>query len=239
MSTMQLSSSMTMQAAGAHDGAQLLQALVVDGHVEVLLGDAAAGGAAELDGLERLVARDAAADLVDDLAQLHADRHFDQTGVLDGAAQGEHLGALALLGAGAGEPLGALEDDGRDVGEGLDVVEHARLVPEALDGRERRTRTRLAAVALDGGHEGRLFAADEGAGAHADLQVEVEAAAHDVVAQQAELARLVDGVLQALHGQRVLGAHVDVALRARRWRRRRWPCPRSRCAGRLPAPSGP
>ena len=36
--------------------------------------------------------------------------------------------------------------------------------------------------------------------------------AQDVVAEQAVLAGLVDGVLQALDGQRVLGAHVDVAL---------------------------
>ena len=39
-----------------------------------------------------------------------------------------------------------------------------------------------------------------------------EARAHDVIAQQAVLAGLLDGVLQALDGERVLGAHVDVAL---------------------------
>ena len=71
---------------------------------------------------------------------------------------------------------------------------------------------RLAAVALDGGHQRGLLAADEGAGAHADLEVEVEAGAQDVLAQQAVLARLLDGVLEPLDGQRVLGAHVDVAL---------------------------
>ena len=132
--------------------------------------------------------------------------------MVDVATQGEDLGALALLGAGGGEPLGALEDDGVDVGVGLDVVEHAGLAPEPLDRRERRTRARLAAVALDRGHEGRLLAADEGAGAHADLEVEGKARADDVVAEQAVLAGLVDRVLQALDGQRVLGAYVDVAL---------------------------
>ena len=67
----------------------------------MLLGDAAAGGAADLRGLELLAAGDAAADVVDDLAERHADGHLDQAGVLDGAGEGEDLGALALLGAGA------------------------------------------------------------------------------------------------------------------------------------------
>ena len=66
--------------------------------------------------------------------------------------------------------------------------------------------------ALDGAHEGGLFAADEGAGAHADLEVELEAGAHDVLAEQAHLAGLVDGVLQPLDRQRVLGPQVDEAL---------------------------
>ena len=200
------------EAARAHDGAQLLQVLVVDRHVEVLLGDAAARGAAELHGLEGLAAGHAAADLVHQLAELHADRHFDQAGVLDVAAQREHLGALAALRAERRIPLRALEHDRRNIGERLDVVEHAGLAPEALVGRERRPRTRLAALALDRRHERSLFTADEGARAHADLEVEVEARAHDVVAQQAVLARLVEREVEALDGQRVLGAHVDVAL---------------------------
>ena len=201
-----------MQPAGAHDGAQVLQGLVVHGDVEVGLGDAAARGAAELHGLELLAARDPAADLVDDLAQLHPDGHLHQAGVLDGAAQREDLGALALLGAGAGEPLRSPEDDGGDVGERLHVVEHAGLVPETLDRRERRPRTGLAALALDGAHEGGLLAADEGARAHADLEVELEVGAHDVLAQETVLAGLLDGILQTLDGQRVLGPQVDVAL---------------------------
>ena len=58
----------------------------------------------------------------------------------------------------------------------------------------------------------RLLAADEGAGADADVHVEVEALAEDVLAQQAQGAGLGDGGLQVLHGHRVLGADVDVAL---------------------------
>ena len=44
---------------------------------------------------------DAAADVLDDLAQRRAHRHLDQAGVRDLAGQREDLGALALLGADA------------------------------------------------------------------------------------------------------------------------------------------
>ena len=56
-------------AAGAHDGAHGLEAVVVHRQVQELSGDAAAGGAAGLDRLEFPVLADAAAQLIDDLAQ--------------------------------------------------------------------------------------------------------------------------------------------------------------------------
>ncbi len=141
----------------------------------MLLGDAAAGGSADLRRLELLAAGDAAADVVDQVAQRRADGHLDQAGVLDRSGQGEDLGALAAFGALGGEPGAAVEDDGRHVGVGLDVVQHRGLAPQTLHGGERRPRAGLAAVALDRGQQGRLLAADEGPGAHADLDVEVEA----------------------------------------------------------------
>ena len=108
-------------------------------------------------------------------------------GVADLAGQGEDLGAAALLGADAGEPVGAVVDDGRDVGEGLDVVDHRRLAPQAALGGIRRADARLAALAFDRVDQRRLLAADERPGAQADLQVEIEARAEDVLAQQAPL----------------------------------------------------
>ena len=74
---------------------------------------------------------------------------------------------LDLLGAHGGEPVRALQDDLRHVGIGLHVVQDGGLAEQALDGRERRTGTRLAALALDGGHQSGLLAADKGAGAQA------------------------------------------------------------------------
>ena len=72
---------------------------------------------------------------------------------------------------------------------------------------------RLPGPPFQGGHQGRGLAADEGAAAAVDADVEGEAAAQDVVAQQAAGAGVGDGLLQMLHRQRVLVAHVDVALR--------------------------
>ena len=81
---------------------------------------------------------------------------------------------------------------GGDVGKGFDVVDQRRAAPEAGFGRERRARARLAAFAFDAGDQRGFFAADKRAGAEADLDVEAEGRAEDVVAQQALLFRLPD-----------------------------------------------
>ena len=78
--------------------------------------------------------------------------------------------------------------------------------------REGRLLVRLAAPALDGVHQRGFLAADERARADADLQIEVEIRAQNALAQQPRLARLMNGVAQPLHGQRVLRAHVDIAV---------------------------
>ena len=88
------------------------------------------------------------------------------------AGQGEDLGALALFGADGREPVAAVADDGRDVGEGFDVVDERGLAPQAFLARIGRAGPRRAAFAFDGGDEGGFLAADEGAGAEADVDVE-------------------------------------------------------------------
>ena len=80
----------------------------------------------------------------------------------------------------------------------------------------------LADAALDGAHQGARFAADEGAGAAVDLDVEGEAGAEDVVARAGRSSRACSrAACRLLDGQRVLLADVDVALARRRSRRRR------------------
>ena len=200
------------EAARAHDRADLRERLVVDRRVEELRRDDAAGGPAGLRRLELVAAADAAADVEDDLAQGGAHRDLDEAGVVHLAREREHLRALRRRRADLAEPLRALVDDDGDVRERLDVVDDRRTPPEALDGRERRTRTRHAAVALDGLQQGGLLAADERAGAEAELDLEVEAAAEDVLAEEPELRRLPDRHLEAVDRERVFGADVDEAL---------------------------
>ena len=114
------------------------------------------------------------------------------------------------------------DEDLRHVEERLDVVLDGRLAEQPDLGRERRLVPRLAAIALDRLEQRRLLAADIRAGADAQLDVEGEAGAEDVVAEQARRARLREGVLEARVRERVLRAHVDeAALAAGRVRRDR------------------
>ncbi len=102
--------------------------------------------------------------------------------------------------------------DPRHVGVGLDVVDVGRLAEEAFTGGVRRPRARHAAPAFEARDQGRLLAADEGAGALADVDVEGEARAEDVVSQEATLAGLGQGATQTLDRELVFVPHVDVAL---------------------------
>ena len=69
-----------------------------------------------------------------------------------------------------------------------------------------------AALALDGGGQGAALAADKGACAAVHMEVEIEAAAQNVVPQQAQLLGLGNGGFQPGHGQGILGPDVDIAL---------------------------
>jgi hypothetical protein len=136
-STMHERSSMMIKTARPHDRPQRLEALVIHRRVEMRGGDAAAGRAARLRGLEGQPIRDAAADVVDDLAQGDAHRHLDQPGRVHLARQGENLGALALGRADGGKPRRAMLDDGGDAAKGLDVVDQRRLAPQPALRRDR------------------------------------------------------------------------------------------------------
>ena len=197
--------------AGAHDRAGLGQGVEVDGGVEPLFGDATARGPARLDGLQPLPAGHAAADLLDHFAERGPHGDLDQPGVASLAGQGKDLGPAAGLGPQLTEPVGPVSDDRRDVGERLHVVDHRGLAPQAALGGVRRTDTRLTALAFDGVDQRRLFAADERPGPQPDLQVEVEPGIQDILAQQAPLAALVDGVAYPPDGQGILRPNVEEA----------------------------
>ena len=81
--------------------------------------------------------------------------------------------------------LGALAGDERHVAERLDVVDDRRQPEQAALGGERRARRDLAAQPLQAGEQRGLLADDVGARALDDRDVEREAGAEDVVAEQA------------------------------------------------------
>ena len=119
-----------------------------------------------------------------------------------------------------------VEQDRQHVDQRLDVVDERRAAEQAdLDG-ERRLVAGLAPVALDRVEDRRLLAADVGAGAAADLDVEGAARGPSRRRRGSPAARAtVDGVLQARRARRVLAPQVDVAVLGADGRRRRssWP----------------
>ena len=195
--------------ARAHHRAGSHEAVVVDSGVEVLSGEAAARRTAGLDGLELASVLDATADFVDNLTQGDAHRDFDKTHVVDLACQSEHFGTFGFLGADAAEPGSAFGDDDRNVGKSLDVVDVRGFAHISADSGERGFQRGFAALAFHRVDQSSLFTADESAGTVAELDVEVEASAEDVVAEEAVFASLVDGYFQTLDGEGIFGADVD------------------------------
>ena len=168
---------------------------IVNGQVNEGRRDAAARGAAGLDRLEGLAVEYAAADILDDGAQVGAHGDFDQTGPVDLAGQGKGLGAPALVRAETGIPGCSLLHDGRDGGQGFHVVDVGRLAKEAGHGREGRAGAGHAALTLNALHQRGFLAADKGAGTFFDLDVKVEARAENGRTQKAVLPHLADGGL--------------------------------------------
>ena len=95
--TMQEVSSMTIMPPEPMMEPIFEQRVVADADVEHFGGNAAAGGTAGLHRLECVAVGNAAADALDDLAELDAHGHFNQAGVGDLAGEREDLGALAAL----------------------------------------------------------------------------------------------------------------------------------------------
>ena len=207
-------------AAGAHHRADFDQLVVVDRQVQVLLSQDPARRAAGLHAFELFAVLDAAADIVDDLAERRAHGHLDQARAVHFAHQGEDFRSLApapgapgdVAGADGREPVGAPVDNERNVRPGLDVVERGGTVPQAaLDGMH-VLGARLAGPAFDRRHQGRRFAANKRAPAPVDPDVEAVARAEDVLAEKSLAPGIDNRLVHQLHGKGILGPHVHVAL---------------------------
>ena len=97
----------------------------------------------------------------------------------------------------------------------LDVVDHGRRRVEARRRGERRLEPRLAAAALERVEQRGLLAADVGARAGVHDDVEVEAAAVDVLAEVARVVGLLDRPVQPADGVDDLAADVDARRSSR------------------------
>ena len=84
---------------------------------------------------------------------------------------------------------------------------------KAFHGGIRRPRTRRAALAFHRSDQGGFFSADESPGAQAHVDTKTETRAADVRPEQADSLGLANRVAQAFDGQRIFGAHIDVAFR--------------------------
>ena len=143
----------------------------VSGRSSCVRPDEDARRAAEQDRLDVPAARHAAGEL-DQVAQRRAELDLVGARPRDVAGQAEQLRPGRALRADRGVRLAAHPRMQRDVGQRLDVVDDRRLAEQADLDRERRLVARLAALALDRFEERRLLAADVGAGAAPELDVE-------------------------------------------------------------------
>ena len=200
------------RAAGTHHGSTGNEGVIVDRGIEVFLGQAAAGRTAGLDGFEGFSARDAAADIIDKGAEGGSHRDFDETNVVDLAAEGEYLGAFAAFGAVSGIGSGAFAEDEWDLSQGFDVVDAGWLAPKTLDGWEWWAWARHTTLAFDGIEQGGFFAADERTGAQAEVSAEAEVGTEDVIAKEANGFHVGDGTLETFDGDRIFSANVEVTF---------------------------
>src|SRR3546814_8345987 len=102
----------------------------------------------------------------------------------------EELGALVVLTSEAREPRRAAAQDRRDDRDAFDIVHRRRAAIEARTRRERRFQARLAFLALEAFDHRSFFAADIGAGAAVDEDVEIITRLRRILSEQAGVIRL-------------------------------------------------
>src|SRR5579863_2279603 len=197
---------------GAEAGTQFAQAVEIHRRIDDLLGRHHAHRRAAGDHRLQIVpaAANAAAMLLDQFAERNAHRFFDVAGPLDMTGYAKQLGADVVRPANGGKPRRPAPQDIRRHRNRLDIVDGGRTAEQTDIGREWRLQPRLALLAFEAFEQRGLFAADIGAGAVRN--VEVERPAVDVVlADQLGLIGLIDRGLQMLALANELAADIDVA----------------------------
>jgi hypothetical protein len=162
-----------------------------------VLGEDGSGRAAGDDSLEVVpAADDAAAVLVDELAERDGHLLLDGGGVVDVARDTEELGTGVTLATERVEPTSTATDDGGGDSDGLDVGDGGRATEDTDGSREWGLQAGLAGLALERFDEGGLLTADVSAHTTVDVDVKVVAGTASVLADQTGLVSLLDGALQ-------------------------------------------
>src|SRR6185436_20122122 len=104
-----------------------------------------------------------------------------------------------------------MQNDRGNVRERLDVVHDGRQAEQSRLRGKGRLVARLATKSFDGIEDCRFFAADIGARAAANFDVEANATTQNVVAEEVVSARGVDGVLDAGRAERIFAPNVEEA----------------------------
>ena len=135
--------------------------------------------------------------------------------------------ATGIRHAQAREPGRALAQDGGHGRIALRVVDRGGLAVQAEGGRERRLEARLALLAFERFEQRGFFTADVGTRAHGAVDVDIDAGALDVLAQQPGGVGFFQRRLEARHRfAQEFAADVVVAHGGAHGSSRRWPCPR-------------
>src|SRR5271166_5439147 len=194
-----------LQRLGAQHRADSTHSLVVQRHIEVLVGEQRCRRTTGRPELEPVPGAHPAG-VVEQLTQRDTQRSLVLTRPGDVSGQRIQREARRFLGAHGPEPIDAVENDRRDTGDRFDVVDHSGAAVEPGYRRERRPEPRLATPALQRIEQRGLLAADVGARAGVYHQLQVEAGSGDIAAQETGGIGLGHRVLQTAQHRQYLTA---------------------------------
>ena len=188
------------------------EGLIVKGGVKEGAGEIGAQRSADLHCAHRATALGSAANVVHQIAQREAEGRLEQAAVLDVARQLDGHGAARAPDAIVLIKFGSI---GQDVGNSRQrqkVVDHGRATEQTFQGGQWGLGPHLTTLAFKAFQKRGFFAADIGARADPDLQLESLARARNVGAQNARRARRGYGGVEHLDGERIFGPDIDEAL---------------------------
>ena len=110
-------------AAGSHHGTGLCERIEINGRIQKILAQTAAGRPPDLNRFEFFIIRDAAADVKYQGSQRHPHGYFHQSGMDHVSDNGKNCGSGAVLGADASVPGCAMGQYGRNGSQGFYIVD--------------------------------------------------------------------------------------------------------------------